>query len=628
MTREPKDTEKRHEAMKHTMHTPAAALAAILVLAVPGFSQLSGAYTVNPTAPAGGGNYQTLGAAATDLQTLGVSGPVTFDIYDDAGAYTEANAMLAATNPGTATLTLTGTLIAGVSSTNTITFRAAPGESPVFNATGRSMGVSLYRTSYVTIQGIEIFGATNDGVSIYTDAAVNAAPVPAVPLLGNQVIGCRIHDCGGCGVSMYGNGGVANPQIGDTIIRNNFFRRLQLTNVGTFNTLARFGYICERRSGNAVIENNSFYVDTGAGANFCVIGSDYGAPFGGPSASVQNNLIQKIPGTTVVGSIYRRNTAAGQLPLIQNYNVYDDTSAGTFLAGIAAAATLAAFQAANPTLEVAGITGLAGYLSPGTGDLHITPASSGFNAGNALAGVVDDIDGQARPIAGSYDAGADETPATGLYAGFTAAPLSGAAPLLVNFTDTSYSSDPAGVATWSWDFQNDGIPDNNTPNPSFTYTCPGTYSVSLTVTDASNPTSTVVKTNYIVVSNFVFSISSSGGGAGDLTITPVPTSCGPAAGAVQGWTLASLATSGPVGTGPFVGLVPDSLTVSFITNPGFPGNPIHFIVFPGFYPDTGALIFPAPLFAALAGFSMDAVMVYFGASGNLLHVSNVSRTTF
>jgi parallel beta-helix repeat protein len=80
-------------------------------------------------------------------------------------------------------------------------------------------------------------------------------------------------------------------------------------------------------------------------------------------------------------------------------------------------------------------------------------------------------------------------------AGFSATPLSGDKPLQVQFTDTS-TGDPA---SWTWDFENDGIVDSTEQNPSFTYTDPGTYTVNLTVKNAGGSDSEV-KTDYIIVS--------------------------------------------------------------------------------------------------------------------------------
>ena len=76
---------------------------------------------------------------------------------------------------------------------------------------------------------------------------------------------------------------------------------------------------------------------------------------------------------------------------------------------------------------------------------------------------------------------------------FSATPLAGTAPLEVEFTDQS-----VGATSWSWDFNNDGTEDDNTQNPSYTYTDVGIYSVKLTVSDGTN-SDTIIKSDYINV---------------------------------------------------------------------------------------------------------------------------------
>jgi PKD repeat protein len=89
---------------------------------------------------------------------------------------------------------------------------------------------------------------------------------------------------------------------------------------------------------------------------------------------------------------------------------------------------------------------------------------------------------------------------TPLQAGFTASPVWGRAPLTVTFTNTS-----VGFYTDSlWDF-GDGITSTHT-SLTHTYMLTGTYSVTLTVVDASGTlapprdSSTLVRSNYITVS--------------------------------------------------------------------------------------------------------------------------------
>jgi PKD repeat protein len=79
-------------------------------------------------------------------------------------------------------------------------------------------------------------------------------------------------------------------------------------------------------------------------------------------------------------------------------------------------------------------------------------------------------------------------------AAFSASPTSGAAPLGVQFTDMS----SGGPTAWQWDFQDDGTVDSTQQNPSFVYANPGTYSVKLTVSNASGDDS-VTKSSYITV---------------------------------------------------------------------------------------------------------------------------------
>jgi len=78
----------------------------------------------------------------------------------------------------------------------------------------------------------------------------------------------------------------------------------------------------------------------------------------------------------------------------------------------------------------------------------------------------------------------------GLTAAFSGYPQSGGAPLQVDFLDYS-----TRATTWLWDF-GDGT--NSTErNPTHTYATPGTYTVSLTVTDGAGGSATETKYEYI-----------------------------------------------------------------------------------------------------------------------------------
>lgn len=83
-----------------------------------------------------------------------------------------------------------------------------------------------------------------------------------------------------------------------------------------------------------------------------------------------------------------------------------------------------------------------------------------------------------------------------LEAQFTASVTSGLEPLEVQFTDLSMPG--AGtIISWLWDFGNgDG---STLQNPLYTYQIPGTYAVTLTVTNSEDSTASLTRTDYITV---------------------------------------------------------------------------------------------------------------------------------
>jgi PKD repeat protein len=83
-------------------------------------------------------------------------------------------------------------------------------------------------------------------------------------------------------------------------------------------------------------------------------------------------------------------------------------------------------------------------------------------------------------------------------AGFTGTPTSGGAPLAVQFNDTSTGS----VGMWNWSFGDNSwsnTTDSTARNVTHTYTVPGTYTVSLTVTNAADVSDTLSRGDYIAV---------------------------------------------------------------------------------------------------------------------------------
>jgi len=122
-------------------------------------------------------------------------------------------------------------------------------------------------------------------------------------------------------------------------------------------------------------------------------------------------------------------------------------------------------------------------------------------------------------------------------ADFSASPLSGPAPLTVNFTDLSTDVDSGDIITgWTWDFGDTGTA--AVQNPTHEYAQSGLYTVSLTATDQGSVTGTTTKTEYIAV-HLTIRMTNPGTGTGtvDVAVTPSGLSAGtytiPAGGSVD-----------------------------------------------------------------------------------------------
>jgi len=83
---------------------------------------------------------------------------------------------------------------------------------------------------------------------------------------------------------------------------------------------------------------------------------------------------------------------------------------------------------------------------------------------------------------------------TFLHADFSAYPLTGYSPLVVDFNDHSTGT----ITSWEWDFNDDDEIDSYEQEPSFKYTVPGLYTVTLTVSDGKG-SDTETKEDYIEV---------------------------------------------------------------------------------------------------------------------------------
>ncbi len=158
-------------------------------------------------------------------------------------------------------------------------------------------------------------------------------------------------------------------------------------------------------------------------------------------------------------------------------------------------------QVATPTTTTFGDTGLAGSTSYSY-RVRAVDAAGNLSAYSSVASATT----AAPPVAAPT-------------ANFTATPVSGTAPLTVNFTSTSSGT----IDTYAWDF-GDGTT-STAQNPSKVYSTAGTYTVILTVSGPGGA-NTVTKGNLIAVSSaptlaagMISGTLASGSGTFDLTTT-------------------------------------------------------------------------------------------------------------
>lgn len=94
-------------------------------------------------------------------------------------------------------------------------------------------------------------------------------------------------------------------------------------------------------------------------------------------------------------------------------------------------------------------------------------------------------------------------------ANFSASPLSGNNPLVVQFTDLSTGNPDS----WKWDFDGNGTIDSSDKNPVWTYETAGTYTVSLRAINTTYGNDTETKTGYITVTEKITSSEESSRGS-------------------------------------------------------------------------------------------------------------------
>jgi len=433
-----------------------------------------------------------------------------------------------------------------------VTVTAADGAHPVVGG-GQVDGVYLANRSNVTVSGLTVDGATGDGVYVTGGQSITLSglrvtgsgqPTAAGYAKGIKLIGTTgstVRDStvdhntdsgiylaqGSTGNTITGNETYANARVytraapgidlrsgGNTVVGNvshdNEDTGIQLYTGSDGSLVAgNVSYrngdhgIDDYQAGGQRIIGNTVYRNATAGINL------EGGSTGG---TVVNNISvdNGVGSTRTVGDI--RVEAGSQAQTTVDSNLVFLHSAGTaYVWGTTNYPTVAAFAAASGQ-EQHGLQADPRWKSPDNADFHLTSGSPAVDsADSSVAGQqASDIAGTDRfddpgvPNSGLGPRGYDDRGAyekTGTTqdaspdAALTVTPASGTAPVTVT-ADASASTDTDGtpIATYAFDF-GDGTTAAAQPGPTatHTYTVPGSYPVSVTVTDTAGLARTVTQ---------------------------------------------------------------------------------------------------------------------------------------
>lgn len=307
------------------------------------FAQLNGSYTIDSSSPTGGTNFQTFGAAASALNTNGVSGPVVIDVV--AGSYVEQVSFTAI--PGASpvnSITLNGhgdTLAFAPPSSSKFVMELSGAkymtiDSLVIVSTSTTYGYGILlrnsadsntiKNCLIDLSGITSTSSTNSAGIVSSNSATSATSgsdnANYLTLTDNEIIGgyynIRLNGSTG-GINAVGNvltGNVVRDfyQYGIYLddndgaqVNGNDVSRANRTGVTTF-----YGIYLTSGNRNVLIEKNRIHnthdVATSlTGSAYAVYFSGCDAPVGEEN-QVINNLVYNFNGNGTVYAIYNSSS--------------------------------------------------------------------------------------------------------------------------------------------------------------------------------------------------------------------------------------------------------------------------------------------------------------------------------
>jgi len=280
----------------------------------------------------------------------------------------------------------------------------------------------------------------------------------------------------------HGSGAFVYGSKCDVTLTNNTFTENTSDNAGG-------GAYVNGNSSNVILTNNTLIGNSadehGGGAYLSLTNNNY-------TCAVYNNIIWNNDASEGA-DLYIVNRGSNPfipVPVELFNNDLDQSANGTYIA-------------VPFTIDSSNLNNI-DPLFVGSDNFHLTAESPCINAGNNDAPDLPntDKDGNPRIVDEAVDMGVYEYQGTvAPTASFTGHPISGAAPLTVNFTDQSTGT----ITSWEWAFGDDNGTSTG-QNATHIYGNPGMYTVSLTVTGPAG-SATETKTDYITVNAAVGSLT-------------------------------------------------------------------------------------------------------------------------